>query len=81
MNTLRITRRIRREDKSKIMIGDKKHQEEKKENVSKEKPGAGIVNEEVRKENELIHKGRPGEIDDEEDENTDLKGFDKTALN
>jgi hypothetical protein len=64
------------------MVIVKKDQEKKKtEKSSENKSGAGIVNEEVRKENEIIHKGRSGEIDDEEEENTDLKGFDKTALN
>jgi hypothetical protein len=64
-----------------MVIGKKNQEKKETEKSSENKSGAGIVNEEVRKENEIIHKGRPGEIDDEEEENTDLKGFDKTALN
>jgi hypothetical protein len=64
-----------------MVIGKKNQEKKETEKSSENKSGAGIVNEEVRKENEIIHKGRAGEIDDEEEENTDLKGFDKTALN
>jgi hypothetical protein len=52
--------------------------EDKKRAELNKEGGAGIVNEEVRKEDEIIHKGRPGEIDDEE-ENTDQKGFDRSV--
>ncbi|MFN3405029.1 MAG: hypothetical protein ACK40G_13090 [Cytophagaceae bacterium] len=45
----------------------------------KPKEGAGIADEKVRKQKELTHKGRPGEIDDEEIENTYQKGFDRTG--
>jgi hypothetical protein len=63
------------------MIGgenkEAKTEDKKRAELNKE-GGAGIVNEEVRKEDEIIHKGRPGEIDDEE-ENTDQKGFDRSV--
>ena len=60
---------------------DVKRSEEKREKSSQLKSkegGAGIVDEEVRRENEIIHKGRLGEVDDEE-ENTDQKGFDRSV--
>lgn len=40
--------------------------------------GAGIANEEARRNVETIHKGSKGTIDDNEIENTDLKGFDRS---
>jgi len=40
--------------------------------------GAGIADEAIRKDVETIHKGTPGSIDDNEIENTDLKGFDRS---
>ncbi len=40
--------------------------------------GAGIADEEIRKNVESIHKGTKGTIDDNEIENTDLKGFDRS---
>jgi hypothetical protein len=52
--------------------------EDKKREESNKEGGAGIVNEKLRKEDEIIHKGRPGETDDEE-ENTDQKGFDRSV--
>jgi hypothetical protein len=55
-----------------------KSEENKRAELIKKEGGAGIVDEEVRKEDEIIHKGRPGEIDDEEG-NTDQKGFDRSV--
>jgi hypothetical protein len=57
---------------------NKKNKVDKKASPLKPKGGAGIVDEEVRRENEIVHKGRAGEIDDEE-ENTDQKGFDRSV--
>jgi len=42
--------------------------------------GAGIIDEEVRKNKQKIHGGDKKELDDNEIENTDQKGFEKANL-